>query len=404
MIKFNGGGGGSGGGGNVVAVKASPFTVSRGKWYQGALSPAASETDITFKVKYEALADCSDLQFEYGNFFQDDDPVRLTQLKPLTLNATLEIGTMLYDMYFGTQGMIAVIPVGGQVKSDPIGIELRKGDTFFVRSHIITPSDSKFPHNVISTAGNGEGKLTGDHTRSTTTFPSATLATYAPLAIYGTPLSKSFEAIACIGDSISIGANHEAIAVDGHIAGEVGFMQIAAMRSNRGFVSIGMNGQTSEGFRQNKRFRRMALASKCNVAIVNYGTNDLAQQRTLASIQADLLDIWKALKLRGLKVYQTTITPRTTSTDAWATVANQTPINAHTAGGNTSQRSQLNDWIRSKPSADLDGFIEIADLTESARNSGLWKVGTTPDGIHPNTATHQAMADLVVETIGQGGI
>lgn len=369
------------------------FAISRGKWYQGALN--TTDADTTFRTKHEAMCDCHSLRLEYGNFFQDDDPSRLSGLDSITINCTIEVGTKFYDVTFGRNGTSITVAPGTTVTSDRIGIEFAKGETFYVRTHLIATTAGKFPHNIVVTKENGEGKATGDQTKTTTAFPTGTLAAYGPLAIYATPTNPNFEVIACIGDSISVGANHEAISVDGHIAGEVGFMQIAAMRSNRGYITLGMNGQMSSGFTQDKRMRRMVLASKCDIAIVNYGTNDHAQQRPLAEIKANLADMWKALKLRGLRVYQTTITPRTTSTDGWKTTTAQTAVNAQTAGGNGSQRSQLNDWIRSVPSQYLDACIDVADLMESSRNSGLWLPNTTPDGIHPSTASHQLMADFV---------
>lgn len=373
-------------------------TISRGKWYQGVLN--TPDTDVTFRTKHEALVDCHTLRLEFGNFYQDDDPVRITSLDTFTLNCTVEVGSKFYDVTFEGNGTTVKVPPGTQVISNSLSIELSKGDTFYVRAHLTIPTAGKFPYNIITTKGNGEGKTAGDQTKSTAAFPTATLAAFGPLAIYATPTNPNFEAVACIGDSISVGANHDGnISVDGHIPGEIGFMQIAAMRSGRGYITLGMNGQMSSGFVSDKRMRRMILASRCDVAIVNYGTNDLAQQRPLSEIQANLLDIWKALKMRGLRVYQTTITPRTNSTDNWTTTSGQTPINSFTSGGTGSPRTNLNEWIRSKPGPHLDGVIDVAALVESGENSGLWAPGKTPDGTHPNTETHHIMADAVVYAI-----
>lgn len=372
--------------------------ISRGKWYQGVLN--TPDTDVTFRTKHEALADCHTLRLEFGNFYQDDDPVRLSGLDTFTLNCTVEVGSKFYDVTFDDNRASASLSPGSTVLSDPVAIELNKGDMFYVRTHVTIPTAGKFPYNIITTKENGEGKTAGDQTKSASAFPTATLAAYGPLAIYATPTNDAFETVACIGDSISVGANHDAaLSVDGHIPGEVGFMQIAAMRSGRGYITLGMNGQISNGFTADKRMRRMMLAGRCDIAIVNYGTNDLAQQRPLSEIQTNLQGIWKALKMRGLRVYQTTITPRTTSTDAWATTGGQTPINSFTSGGPSSQRTLLNEWIRSQPSLHLDGVIDVAALVESGLNSGLWAPNKTPDGIHPNTETHHQMSALAVSVI-----
>ena len=114
-------------------------------------------------------------------------------------------------------------------------------------------------------------------------------------------------------------------------------------------------------------------------------------------------------------MYQTTVTPQTTSTDAWVTTANQTVTAVH------ARRIGLNDWIRDGAPFDtatglavavgatgstivragtrahpLKGFFEIADIVETSRNSGIWKAGWTTDGLHPN-ATGYAAAYLGID-------
>ena len=94
----------------------------------------------------------------------------------------------------------------------------------------------------------------------------------------------------------------------------------------------------------------------------------------------------------GMQVWQATITPRSTSTDSFATTVNQTPLNAAVL-------TEVNDYIRTLPSP-LAGVIEASDAASSARNSGLWKVTgaaqyATSDGLHPSTDMHVAIAGLV---------
>ncbi len=103
-------------------------------------------------------------------------------------------------------------------------------------------------------------------------------------------------------------------------------------------------------------------------------------------------------------------TPYTNGTDAWATVANQTPN-----GSAETNRLDYNVWIRDGAPIDsttkapvaigaaglragqaghpLAGYIDAADLGESARNSGKWKAGYTSDGLHPNAVGAAGMKD-----------
>lgn len=136
-----------------------------------------------------------------------------------------------------------------------------------------------------------------------------------------------------------------------------------------------------------------------------YGRNDVTGGQTLAQVQATLLSLWSGAAARGCKVFQTTITPRTTTTDNFLTLANQT------ADATDPVRVALNTWIRAGSPIDPGtlaavavgtsgallagatnhplyantaaplGYVEVADTVESARNSGLWKViGTTATG------------------------
>lgn len=113
--------------------------------------------------------------------------------------------------------------------------------------------------------------------------------------------------------------------------------------------------------------------------VCEYGINDVnLAGRTAVATEVDLAAIYALFPTK--RVWQSTISPVSTSTDAWATVANQT-----TAATNA-QRTALNDWIRTKPSP-LVGYFEVADVLETARNSGIWNVqanlgAPTGDGLH----------------------
>jgi lysophospholipase L1-like esterase len=156
----------------------------------------------------------------------------------------------------------------------------------------------------------------------------------------------------------------------------------------------------------------MTLLNGCTAAICEYGINDLYDLgNNDVVVRGNLLKVWIELSVRGMKVYQTTITPRSTSTDGWVTTANQTPQNATIVAW----RTTVNDWIRAGSPIDpttkaavavgtsgallagqaghpLTGYFEIADLAETARNSSIWKAGYTTDGLHPTGTAAAALA------------
>jgi hypothetical protein len=129
---------------------------------------------------------------------------------------------------------------------------------------------------------------------------------------------------------------------------------------------------------------RLAYLAKSGVssAIIALHINDVTGGRTAAEIQAAYLRLAKKLKGMGVKgAYLTTMMPAGSSTDGFATLANQTPI------AQDAVRQAVNAWIRSVP-APFDGCIDVAAATESG-TTGKWVVNgsagyATIDGKHPS--------------------
>ncbi len=263
----------------------------------------------------------------------------------------------------------------------------------------------------------GEGVENGtvdiDKTISGTIATSAT-RTYGPLAILGTSTtSKSVTAF--VGDSIASG--YDDVASD---AGEMGFLARKFTAQSMPYVNLAISGESTGrwGIYPDIR-RRSPMLEYADSVIVELGVNDLPDLPTLAALNQVRINNWLMFAKRGLRVYQTTITPRVlTSTDSWATLGGQSFVPAEEA-----LRLATNAWIRDGApmigtAPALTGsnaagtirigqhghpvlaYFEVADVCESARNSGLWKVtgvanGYTDDGIHPKSFVHTLMGDVI---------
>lgn len=123
--------------------------------------------------------------------------------------------------------------------------------------------------------------------------------------------------------------------------------------------------------------------------VEEYGTND-APSLTLSGIQTKLGQLWTTIASTSpnARLWRTKLMPRTTSTDNWATVANQS-VNADNAQGG--EVSQLNDWFDTKyADTTLDGVIELGRMRDPASTTA-WRVNPTggitvwptSDGVHP---------------------
>jgi lysophospholipase L1-like esterase len=121
--------------------------------------------------------------------------------------------------------------------------------------------------------------------------------------------------------------------------------------------------------------------------VVSLGNNDIfLGGRSAAQTKADLETINAAIIAANAhaKITHMTITPRSTSTDSWATTVNQT------THANDSIKDTLNATIRaSGVTGQNNGFFEVATQIESAVDSGIWTAtggAKTADGIHPNAS------------------
>ncbi|RYG31692.1 hypothetical protein EON81_22320 [bacterium] len=140
------------------------------------------------------------------------------------------------------------------------------------------------------------------------------------------------------------------------------------------------------------------MLATCDVAIGDLGTNDhslglAAWQNTIYLAAASI-----GRSVRTKTIFLSTIGPRTSSTDSWATVTNQTPSSS------SANRLLVNTWMRSI----LPGLLSLEGvtcyvfdgLTVNAVNAlgqpdvaGLyWNPSRTTDGLHPGETGHAAAA------------
>ena len=163
-----------------------------------------------------------------------------------------------------------------------------------------------------------------------------------------------------------------------------------AFSAQFGFLDLSRGTQQAEQLATGGMAKRRAYLVHASHGIVGAGVNDMiSNARTAVPVAGYRQTIIGFAP--NLKWLETTIAPQTTSTDSWATVANQTvtSINA--------ERVLFNQRVRAG-NAGFVGFLDIADILESARNSGFWKApGVTGDGLHPVNAGY-ALCDSGVDT------
>jgi hypothetical protein len=293
------------------------------------------------------------------------------------------------------------------------GVVIDPGDTFFVRLRYTYtgqyPSvNVNFPDpGGASYATSDECDATGD--MSAGAIPAGQAYTWNASAVFGTPTDTPTKTIAVIGDSMAFGYTVEP---------GLGFIR-RALNNTHAALLLGYSSDLAHYFVASHT-ARLPLMLLCDSILIQDGVNDLSSgPGTAAALKADVLAI-AALKSTSQRVFVCTVVPQTTSTDSWATTANQTvmaweservaynqwlrdgaPVNTSTgnaaavgASGGTIARvatygttgSAVN--AASGPAHPFDGgsgggIFNSGGAVESATDSGKWKApGYSFDGIH----------------------
>ncbi|WP_139811901.1 hypothetical protein [Prescottella equi] len=365
--------------------------------YATAVSSISMKTEAgTSKVPHVAGFDASELRMTIHNWlfsgssaFTDQDGAA-----PLPARAAFMVGGKIYPVTFRGSRDVTVDP-GGYITCDPLGVEVAKGETFYTL--IYTSSTSWKPNRISYTSSDSGGFVaTTDATASGSTIPAdGASGLLAPALVTGVPAKVGQRTVAIAGDSIASGAGDgyngtaHPVALGAPMRAGGGYLA-RALRGRTGTVQVAQPSDLAQNFRKaDKHFRRGTLVSSATDAICEYGINDLGASLGHAVVKQELVNTWMVLARRGLRVWQPTLTPYSTSSNGWITTAGQTPFSG------AADRVQVNDWIRDgapitgstpaavgasggsvvragQPGHPLHSWWEAADAVESSRNSGRW--------------------------------
>ena len=141
-----------------------------------------------------------------------------------------------------------------------------------------------------------------------------------------------------------------------------------------GFANLSIPSEQFQNFFAHHT-NRLALAQYAQFIVTGNGDNAINSQ-----VQSNATAF--AALFTNQAVYFETLTPLTTSSDGWSTLANQSP----SLGAQDTNRTIYNDTLRAGKLAGEAGFIDVAAFTESSLDSGLYVTTNsdivTGDGIH----------------------
>jgi lysophospholipase L1-like esterase len=356
-------------------------------------------TQATFRKVYRTSKRLSafDIQPVWANWFQHFTASETDCPNAITIKASLEYpaGTFYPFVFKGNRSV--VLPPGAQVMADALPIEIPNDTQFWVRTHVQVNSGEFWPtHSAIMTAS-AEGMTTGsDLTLSGT--PASSGTGFEPILMLGRMKGRPASCL-MLGDSLLTG-----LADSGLNTGYVGFSG-RGLRNEVLFSKMSRSSETLAMFATAASRRKRAWALRQGLfshALILYGTNDFASTSVTADeVKANLSLIYNMCADFGVKPIAVTLPPRTNSTDNWVTLGNQTNYNSQ----NMTNRLTVNNWIRSFPE-NVAAVWDLADTTETARDSGRWKTDGatvrlwTNDGTHPSPTGHQLIAADLAAQLG----
>ena len=277
---------------------------------------------------------------------------------------------------------------GQDMLSDSVPVSIPEGASFWVRVHMVstwgmvyfvgdsnTPvSDQNYGERMEYAASGIVDKTMGGTIANTGTSVGRPL--FSPIAIIAQTAKPS---VLLVGDS-RVWGQRDTFDADGN-KGELA----RGLGPHFGYINVGSAGDSPSDYLASNA-RRTALAQWCSHVVSQAAINALrsgtGQNKTAAVVLAEQQQIL-ALFPSKRRLTTTTMT-RTTSTDSWATVGNQTPIDV------SARIIEYNDAIRAGV-ANSVGYFEIADTLESARNSARWRApGFTTDGLHATPTGYAA--------------
>lgn len=316
------------------------------------------------------------------------------------LGAAVQAGT-LRPVTFGGAASVTIAP-GAKVLSDPV--DLAVADLADLAISVYLPDGATDPASPVTNhvrAIQTAYVLGGDQTGVADPFVDGTITSYFYLTGVDVAAKAAMPVIAVLGDSI---ANGDESTLDANqrwpnLLAERIHRRGGAGLPRAGVLNLGISGNQVTasliGDSAQARLDRDVLTQTgVTHVIVMEGINDLGLPGLLnligiptplvsaEQVIAGLQQIIARSKARGLVVIGGTLTP-----------SGGFPLPDYFTAAVEAKRQQINTWIRT--SGAFDHVIDFDAVLRDPSNPALMRADLTADGLHPNDAGYQAMADAV---------
>lgn len=304
-----------------------------------------------------------------------------------------ELNLSAYNVYFwveypaGVYNLVdnnLLVPAGTNTVGSALLINIPDGTKFYTWTNWINgaPTFGDTTINGVSNTDEFYDSYAGTGTQVPPFGSDTNLrrTTAGPVALIG---PKGGESIAIIGDSRPAGAHDLADnSTDrGNLARSVGPLHP--------YLNLAIGGDDQASFLFSHSFRLALARSYCTHVIDEYGVNMIFNRNVTAT---NTYAYKQRMRYLFNKPYlPTSLEPNTSSTDSWATTANQTNLHPEIANYNTIIRA-------------LPNFVELATSVSDSVVTTDWAVNGsanafTIDGLHENQAGYLLNAATVSLTI-----
>lgn len=392
---------------NVVSVVTPQIVASRGTIPSTPVVGTYIMTESRLTVK-NGCQPCTDIRLAMCGFSVDSSGTNGEVAVPnaITYNIAVEKVSPNKAVRASLNGAIDIVIAGGSgiTFTDPVGLTFAADEEFKVQyGQLIADTTKTYlaSYNLPGLADYYRATaLTSTQVGTAGTWVATGRGSNQNVAsspiIIGRPLTN-YPSVILLGDSIM--ASRDDLVGDGF--GNHGYARglytAAANGGSIPYAVLARSGEKAQTVANENHTNRMAMLTYCSHVICNWGTNDIQASRTFAQVTADLITIWALMRRHGVKVFQCLILPRTTSSDSWATAANQTVVSGFGVGG---IRDQVNAWIALQVGSLIDGVIDANAVVEDPANPSKWVTTgatfyATTDGIHPTDAAMALVAPIV---------
>lgn len=381
---------------------------------------SAQTTRTQFVARIPVIFGCpaTELTLAFDNFYlQAGTPVVETNLgQAMTIvKVALEntSPTTFTPIKFGGLAGTTLADGASNQHSDTLTISLVPNQLYWIRITGTIPAAGNLPEGAntgINYAGTASylyppaNDIDQVYATGAMTAPSGSLAQnygYGPSAILGRCATAGHLAVANIGASWSVGNDDYQVSSGGAACADSGNM-IATGYGLMPHAALGAGGAISGAIPYTKITQGGSGAAEAltwtksvtylqyaNVLFDDMGANDVPGG-VAATIYNNNLQMWQNARAVGVeRIVVMQMNQRTSSTDNWATAANQTPGN----GFNTGQvGDQINTMYQTAP---IDGQLTLATTQDSSTRWKWLTDGTaykyTCQGVHPNLNSYPLM-------------